>query len=127
MASKKFAPRFLVVFALSLLSGCATPPDWFPSSGPSRKQEEQPEPRADSLVRLIEVDDAVARRLLESAQQQRFSQLLVGSGARGYAVGPGDVLEVSIWEAPPAAELQKFLNILTSSLFSVSSLANLGN
>ncbi|MCP5333475.1 MAG: hypothetical protein H7A13_08980 [Pseudomonadales bacterium] len=58
--------------------------------------------RADSLVRLIDVDDGVARRLLESAQQQRFSQLLAGSGARGYAVGPGDVLEVSIWEAPPA-------------------------
>ena len=103
MASKKFAPRFLVVFALSLLSGCATPPDWLPSSGPSRKQVEQPVQRADSLVRLIDVDDAVARRLLESAQQQRFSQLLAGSGARGYAVGPGDVLEVSIWEAPPAA------------------------
>ncbi len=103
MASKKFAPRFLVVFALSLLSGCATPPDWLPSSGPSRKQVEQPVQRADSLVRLIDVDDAVARRLLESAQQQRFSQLLASSGARGYAVGPGDVLEVSIWEAPPAA------------------------
>jgi len=27
----------------------------------------------------------------------------------------------------PAAELEKFLNILTSSLFSVSSLVNLGN
>ena len=127
MASKKFAPRFLVVFALSLLPGCATPPDWLPSSGPSRKQVEQPVQRADSLVRLIDVDDAVARRLLESAQQQRFSQLLASSGARGYAVGPGDVLEVSIWEAPPAAELQKFLNILTSSLFSVSSLVNLVN
>ncbi|MCP5333479.1 MAG: polysaccharide biosynthesis/export family protein [Pseudomonadales bacterium] len=103
MTPKKLAPRFLVVFALSLLSGCATPPDWLPSSGPSRKQVEQPVQRADSLVRLIDVDDAVARRLLESAQQQRFSQLLASSGARGYAVGPGDVLEVSIWEAPPAA------------------------
>ncbi|HMU91245.1 MAG TPA: polysaccharide biosynthesis/export family protein [Pseudomonadales bacterium] len=83
--------------------GCATPPDWLASSGPSRKQVEQPEQQTASLVRLIDVDDGVARRLLESEQQQRFSQLLADSGARGYAVGPGDVLEVSIWEAPPAA------------------------
>ena len=104
MKKRKLLVKVTVVIAVTtFFVGCATPPDWLASSGPSRKQVEQPEQQTASLVRLIDVDDGVARRLLESEQQQRFSQLLADSGARGYAVGPGDVLEVSIWEAPPAA------------------------
>jgi len=43
--------------------------------------------------------------------------------AQNFPVKNKDVLYVS---NAPSAELQKFLNILTSSIFSVSSLKNLG-
>lgn len=86
----------------SLLSGCATFPDWLSSSGPSREQVVEAPQQAVSAIRLVEVDDAVARRVLESEKRQQFSETLSAAGAPGYVVGPGDVLEVSIWEAPPA-------------------------
>lgn len=84
------------------LSGCATFPDWLSSSGPSREQVVEAPMRDVSAIRLVEVDDAVARRVSESEQRQRFSETLTAVGAPGYVLGPGDVLEVSIWEAPPA-------------------------
>lgn len=55
-----------------------------------------------SAIRLVEVDNAVARRVLNSEKRQLFSKALAGARAPGYVVGPGDVLGVSIWEAPPA-------------------------
>jgi len=86
-----------------LLAGCSTFPEWIPSTGPSRQQvievqDRQPE----SLIQVVSVTDSVARRLVASQQQQLFSQVLASKGPFSYVIGPGDVLEVSIWEAPPA-------------------------
>ncbi|HRL75891.1 MAG TPA: polysaccharide biosynthesis/export family protein [Candidatus Accumulibacter phosphatis] len=89
--------------AVLLLAGCSTFPEWIPSTGPSRQQvievqDRQPE----SLIQVVSVTDSVARRLVASQQQQLFSQVLASKGPFSYVIGPGDVLEVSIWEAPPA-------------------------
>jgi polysaccharide export outer membrane protein len=91
------------VFAQLALVGCATFPDWLPASGPSREQVEAPPPKATNVIRLVDVNDEVARRLLASEKRQLFSETLAATGAPAYAVGPGDMVEVSIWEAPPAA------------------------
>ncbi|TXF10970.1 polysaccharide biosynthesis/export family protein [Pelomicrobium methylotrophicum] len=89
-------------FITLTLSGCATFPDWLASSGPSRQQVIEVPQQESSAIRLVEINEAVARRLLDSDKQQRFSEFLSVTGAPGYVVGPGDVVEVSIWEAPPA-------------------------
>lgn len=89
--------------AAALLAGCSTFPDWLPSTGPSRQQViEVQERQPDSLIQVVSVTDRVARRLVASQQQQLFSQVLASTAPFSYTIGPGDVLEVSVWEAPPA-------------------------
>lgn len=82
-----------------LVAGCAS----LPTTGPSSKQIEASTagPSA-GAIQIVEVDDAVARRLLAERTQRLFSETL-GEAAGPYTgIGPGDMLEVSIWEAPPA-------------------------
>ena len=56
-----------------------------------------------SGIQLVDVTDAVARKVLASQKQSLFSEIF-GSGVQpNYVVGAGDVIEVSVWEAPPAA------------------------
>jgi polysaccharide biosynthesis/export protein len=88
----------------SMFSGCATYPGWLPTSGPSRQQVvEVKSTRPDLPIQVVDLTDAVARRLLANQKRSLFSDTLVSKGPVGYNVGPGDVLEVSVWEAPPAA------------------------
>lgn len=101
MKKNRLAGLAVAVLA-SLLSGCATFPDWLSSSGPSREQVVEAPSQVPSAIRLVEVNDAVARRLLDAEKRQLFSETLSGEASPAYVVGPGDVLEVSVWEAPPA-------------------------
>lgn len=88
------APSLLV-----LLVGCAR----LPTAGPSTSTtEEASTPVGSAPIQVVEANDSVARQLLANRAQKLFSETL-GSGAVLYSgVGPGDVLEVNIWEAPPA-------------------------
>lgn len=95
--------RGLLGFAIAalLLSGCSTYPDWLPSSGPSTEQV-TPKQEAQSPIPVIDVTDAVARRVQAAQVRSLFSRTLGDQTPPGFIVGPGDVLEVSVWEAPPA-------------------------
>jgi polysaccharide biosynthesis/export protein len=81
-------------------SGCSQ----LPTTGPSSKAIERSatSPVGESAIQVVEVNDAVARRLLSQRTQHSFSQALGTQPAPFTPIGPGDVLEVSIWEAPPA-------------------------
>lgn len=85
---------------LSMLPGCSTYPDWLPSSGPSKAQVLEQE--AAPPIPVIDISDAVARKVLAAQKRSVFSEAFPDSVAPGYVVGPGDMLEVSVWEAPPA-------------------------
>jgi polysaccharide export outer membrane protein len=98
---KAWPAGFCLLLLASLLTGCATYPDWLPTAGPSREQVETV-PHA-GVIRLMEVNDSVARRLVASDRRPLLSEALSAPKAPAYGVGPGDMLEVSIWEAPPAA------------------------
>jgi polysaccharide export outer membrane protein len=103
--SKAFGVRGIGVLSLGLLlglSGCSTFPAWLPSSGPSVAQVVEQE-KIDSPIPVVEVDDTVARRVLAAQRQKSFAESLSDKAPAGYVVGAGDVLEVSVWEAPPAA------------------------
>jgi polysaccharide export outer membrane protein len=90
----------LVVVAFSL-SGCASFPEWLSSSGPSKAQVAEQKEVA-SPIPVVEVTDAVARTLIAAQGKSTFSQVLPEGKPTGYIIGPGDSLEVSVWEAPPA-------------------------
>ena len=87
----------------STLSGCASYPDWLPSSGPSRQQvlESADSPRIEG-IQVVDIDNAVARKLLADQKKVLFSEVFDSTKHLGYVIGAGDVIEVSIWEAPPA-------------------------
>ena len=97
-------PALLVLLASSVVSGCATYPDWLPSAGPSQEQVQTAPRNPNSAgIQIVDVNDAVARRLLASQKQSLFSETFAATTQSGYSIGAGDVIEVSIWEAPPAA------------------------
>lgn len=91
------------LFILMAVGGCATYPDWLPSVGPSRETVEQVK-AAESAegIEIVEVTDAVARRLLAGVKSDYFSEISTAEKKLSDIVSPGDILEVSIWEAPPA-------------------------
>jgi polysaccharide export outer membrane protein len=91
-----------LIAALSavLLSGCA----WFlPGIGPSRSaiKNNKPPPNA-AAIQIIDIDDAVTRQLLAQRELRLFSETLGNKRIASRTVGPGDMLEISIWEAAPA-------------------------
>lgn len=87
--------------AMMVLSACSTTPDWIPASGPTRAQVvEQPE--ASSPIPIIDVNEASARQVTGAQKRGSFAKTMASKTAPGYLVGAGDVLEVSVWEAPPA-------------------------
>ncbi len=51
----------------------------------------------------MDVNDVVARKLLASQKLALFSETFSASAQPGSVIGAGDVIEVSVWEAPPAA------------------------
>lgn len=94
---------FYCTVLLLCLSGCATMPGWISSSGASRQQvqEKRGSGRIEG-IQLVDVNDALARKLSESKKLGRFDDIFPASGATDYRVGPGDIIEVSVWETPPA-------------------------
>lgn len=93
--------RLTTAVALVLsLAGCAG----LGASGPSTKAVTRADgaPVANSQIRVIELTDAVARSVTASTGASRFSDRFGLSRPVGSQLGPGDVVDVSIWEAPPA-------------------------
>lgn len=89
-----------VGFGVLVLSGCGS----LGSSGPSAdKVLESKSAVTDSGIRVVDVTNAVAQRVFASKKRQLFSETLGALPVTGFIVGAGDVLEVSIWEAPPAS------------------------
>jgi polysaccharide biosynthesis/export protein len=88
--------------ALSALQvcGCAS---FVPTVGPSRSAIEGTKPISNApTIQLVDIDEAVTRRLLDQRAQRRFSETLGNTRITSRPIGAGDVLEVSIWEAAPA-------------------------
>lgn len=90
------------LIALSVaLAGCATPPAFVATSGPSRETVTSAAQAQAPVIRVVDVNDAVARRLAAARETPRLADQL-GAASEVQGVGPGDALDVSVWEAPPA-------------------------
>jgi polysaccharide export outer membrane protein len=93
----------LILGCQLLLAGCVSFPDWIPSAGPSREQVVEVTNTEQSIpIQVVALTDSVTRQLLAKRKQVLFSESLGSKAPVAYAIGEGDVVEVSIWEAPPA-------------------------
>jgi len=94
----------LLLSGCTAVSGWVSSTSWLPSSGPNRAlmQEMQDNP-ADTGIQIVDVNDEVARKLLANQKKNLFSDTLGSETKPSYVIGTGDVIEVTIWEAPPAA------------------------
>jgi polysaccharide biosynthesis/export protein len=87
---------------LAALSGCAS---YISNVGPSTAVVEDSSGSAGtdaSVIQLVTVDENVARRLLAQRTQRLFSETLGSTTGTATVMGPGDSIEINIWEAPPA-------------------------
>lgn len=92
------------VLAALALSGCGTYPDWIPASGASRQKVQQAPETGGRIegIQLVDVNDTLARKLADSKKLGQFATIFPSAVTNNYLIGPGDVVEVTIWEAPPA-------------------------
>ena len=97
-------PAVYSLIASSLLTGCAGLYSTLPTSGPAAKQVDKNDELLNSSgIQIIDVNDAVARKVLASRRLDLFSDTFAASSRTSYLIGAGDVIEVSVWEAPPAS------------------------
>lgn len=93
--------RGMLLLCVSLLTACSS----LPTSGPSTRNVvalgQQPATAEVPEVELIDVNGAVAQSLYQAQVNQSFAQLGDGTSSIG-AINIGDVLDITIWEAPPA-------------------------
>jgi polysaccharide export outer membrane protein len=82
------------------LGGCAP---YLPQSGPATGSvEAAPQDASLHGIELVKVNYAIASRLHTELQKTQFPSYFSGPEHSEHRVAPGDVLEVFLWEAPPA-------------------------
>lgn len=82
-----------------LLASCAS----LGSSGPSGKSIKSVQGDSTSGIMLVDLNDQVARQILQNRQARSFADTFGVAQIHQQLIGPGDVLDIAIWEAPPAA------------------------
>lgn len=98
---KLFFYQIISLSAILSLQGCA---GFFSSAGASRSQVTavaDPKNAPDTLIQVVPVTPAIARQVTIFDRTMRFPQLANQAAPENF-IGPGDAIEVIIWEAPPA-------------------------
>lgn len=94
--------RLLLGFGAALLSGCAAT-GLSTAVGPSRSAIVREASIAESGIQLVPVTNAVTQISLASGPPAGdFARTIGNATPIGTVVGVGDVVEVTIWEAPPS-------------------------
>ncbi|WP_255325715.1 MULTISPECIES: polysaccharide biosynthesis/export family protein [Sphingobium] len=76
-----------------------------PAVGPSSRTIVRAEGHtvANADIKVIDVTDGVARQMVAGSRAALFSEVLGQGAPDSTVVGRGDILDIVIWEAPPAA------------------------
>ena len=84
------------------ITGCAS---YMPYSGPrAANMDDVAHNKAMSEIQLVDVNYAISHYLKEKIERPRLDLLkdFINPNPLRYTVGPGDTLQIYIWEAPPA-------------------------
>lgn len=99
---KTWVASFMVAGLAFSLAGCAS----LGSSGPSASaltKAAEPNAALPAQIQIVSLDDAAARRVIASNRSGTLAEALGDGIPFAARIGKGDVLDISIWEAPPAA------------------------
>lgn len=88
------------ILAVALLGGCTAVGGSGPSSGAIRRAATAADPARG--ISIVVLDEAAARRAASFARSQRFADAFGVVAPTTTVIGVGDVLDIGIWEAPPA-------------------------
>lgn len=98
--------KVLLLFGSAIIlwmSGCSSSSSFLSASGPTTSDmNDTRQVNGTNTIQIVEVDNNIAKHLLDSDKQTNFSDAFGAKTSSSYFVGAGDALEVSIWEAPPA-------------------------
>lgn len=97
-----FAVRKALVPLLAsavLLSGCTQMGASGPSTGKVLKAGQVKV--NDAQIQVVELDENSARQVIATNESRSFAEALGDALPTGSVAGPGDVLQILIWEAPP--------------------------
>ncbi|GAA0756978.1 polysaccharide export outer membrane protein [Erythromicrobium ramosum] len=94
------ARPLLALLLAGLAGACTTLGAAGPSSGQVRKAEGAD--YAGSQVVLVDLDPLTYKRIAAFEQSLGLAQQFGEGGAGEVLIGPGDVLDIAMWEAPPA-------------------------
>lgn len=97
-AAKHWLSRALLIGTSLALASCAS----LGASGPSRSAIRDVE-KTGSGILLVDLTDQVARNVVRHARHGSLADSFGGAVAAEQVVGAGDIVDVAIWEAPPAA------------------------
>jgi polysaccharide export outer membrane protein len=111
----------LLLLCIAVLGGCGI----FPRAGflSSDVAAERTEPDLQG-IQIVDLTDTVARKVIAQKSATLFSETFGTAPIHTPRIGAGDVLEVSIWEAPPAtlfnsAAIDPRLGALTSRVMTM--------
>lgn len=90
----------LAALSAGVLSACSSLGASGPSTGAVKAAQSQSYAEGD--VQVIDLDDRSVRRIHEYGAAQSFAKVFGDSLATGTVIGKGDVLDIAMWEAPPA-------------------------
>jgi len=99
-ASRKFMRNAATAAMLFAVAGCSS----FGASGPNTRGVRAASSRTvdNADIKIVEVTDAVTRQVLTGYRSDGFADTLGDAPLPGTVIGRGDILDISIWEAPPA-------------------------
>lgn len=101
MTQTNFNPRTLIVASLAaLLAGCTS----LGAAGPSVGQIQRIDSTdyAGSKIALVDLNPASRQRVSAYERSLGLAERLGEGSVTAWLIGPGDTLDISLWEAPPA-------------------------
>jgi|EndMetStandDraft_9_1072997.scaffolds.fasta_scaffold00290_4 polysaccharide export outer membrane protein len=90
----------LVLLLAGLLSACSSLGASGPSTSAVKGMNGQSYGQSD--IQVIDLDDSSVRRIVDYGESRSFAKLFLNSGRVDTVIGRGDVVDIAVWEAPPA-------------------------